>query len=250
MAHAPAMDPATLQARAQALMARCGQDRDCLMREASAMSAAAVAAMAPAGSGPGVQDRLQAYGRAAAACEREATRTARTACQDRARRDAGGGTDADDPAARDDDLPEPYVMYLGQTDCGLRVQAAIDERVEGEFDDMQGRVPFTQTLQARLDGAQPQLCGLLQVVLDTRTGRVWSRAAQVAPVLAGTWTRQERGRKPQRQHSEPALNWHEAEPALQQRLLQLNAVGQDTQRVPVAGGGEAVLRVNWRVAPG
>ena len=48
MAHAPAMDPATLQARAQGLMARCGQDRNCLMREASAMSAASVAAIAPA----------------------------------------------------------------------------------------------------------------------------------------------------------------------------------------------------------
>ena len=37
-AAAPAPDMAAMQARAQQLMARCGQDRECLMREASTMS--------------------------------------------------------------------------------------------------------------------------------------------------------------------------------------------------------------------
>lgn len=243
-------DPAAMQARAQQMMARCGEDRACLMREASAMSAAAVAAQAPAATAPGLQARLQAYGRAATACEREASVAARSACQARARQAAGGGDDATDPTAHDDDLPEPFVMYTGQADCGLRVQAAIDERIDGEFDDVQGRVPFTQTLKARADGPQPQRCALLQVVLDTRNGRVWSRAAQVAPELAGTWQRQERGRQLQRQDSQRPLDWREADPALQQRLLRLDANGRDELRVPLAGDGTAVVRVRWRFAPG
>lgn len=245
-APAPAMDPAALQARAQQLMARCGTDRECLMREASALSAATVAAAAPGGADPDMQARLQAYGRAAAVCERVTPAAARAACQAQARRDAGGG---DDTATPDDGLPEPYRLYIGQADCGLRVQAAVEERIDGEFDDVQGRVPFTQTLQGRLDAPAPQRCPLLQVVLDTRNGRVWTRAAQLAPELSGTWERQERGRKPQRQDSHSALAWHEAADALQQRLLQLDAGGQDTLRVPVAGGGSAVLRIRWQFTP-
>lgn len=44
---APAPDPAVLQARAQALMARCGQDSACLMREAAALTAAVAPPTSP-----------------------------------------------------------------------------------------------------------------------------------------------------------------------------------------------------------
>jgi hypothetical protein len=245
----PAMDPAAMQARAQQMLARCGQDRACLMREASAMSAATVSAGMPTRPAANTQARLQAYGQAAAACEREANAAARKACQDRARRAAGGGDEATDPTARDDELPEPYRMYAGAADCGLRLQAAIDERIEGDFGDVQGRVPFTQTVSARLDGPQAPLCPLLQVVLDTRSGRLWTRVIEVTPELGGVWERRERGRQPQRQEGRHPLDWREAAAPLQQRLLQLDARGQDAQRLPLAGGGEILWRVRWQFDP-
>jgi len=57
---APGPDWRAMQARAQALQARCGQDQACLMREASALSAAAMP-----GVNPGSQGRLRADGPAA-----------------------------------------------------------------------------------------------------------------------------------------------------------------------------------------
>jgi hypothetical protein len=62
-------DVAAMQARAQQMMAKCGQDRECLMREASAMSAAQVA-----GGDKATQAKLQAYGQAASLCERQSAR--------------------------------------------------------------------------------------------------------------------------------------------------------------------------------
>ena len=83
---AAAPDMAAMQARAQQMMAKCGQDRECLMREASAMSAAQVA-----GGDQATQAKLQAYGQAASLCERQqgkATRglPGRRAAQGRRRR--------------------------------------------------------------------------------------------------------------------------------------------------------------------
>lgn len=236
---APAAMPdlAAMQARARQLMDRCGQDRECLMREASAL----VAAQVPGGE-RAPQARLQAYGQAVAACERQPAK-AREACQADARRRAGGGED--EPEEVD---VSPYLMFFGRAGCQLETTVKIDSRVEGSFQDVQGTVPYTETAQARQTRRDDTLCPLLQAVLDQRTGRLWTHvmAVDAAP---GVQVRSERGRAPQRSEGPLSLRWMEADSWLQQRLSQLSDGGEDRTQVPAAGGGrtEAVLR--WRFEP-
>jgi hypothetical protein len=235
-APAAAPDMATMQARAQQLMAKCGQDRECLMREASALGAAQVA-----GGDRATQARLQAYGHAAAACERQPAK-AREACQADARRRAGGGEDEPDEV-----IEAPYLMFTGRAGCRLETTVKIDGRVDGTFQDVQGTVPYSETTLAQQTRRDPQLCPLLQVVLDQRNGRLWTHVMAVdsAP---GVQVRTEKGRAPQRHEGPVSLRWMEAGPWIQQRLSDLNAGGEDRVRVPAAGGhAQAVLR--WRFEP-
>ena len=122
---APAQpDVAAMQAQAQQLQARCGTDRDCLMREAMALSTVNVG-----GRDAGVQQRLQAYGQAVQACERSQPAGARRdACVADARRRAGGG----DEGPADDTVETPYLMFTGATACGLELSARVDGRVDGQ----------------------------------------------------------------------------------------------------------------------
>lgn len=236
-APAPAPDMAAMQARAQQLMARCGQDRECLMREASALSAA----QAAGGDRP-TQARLQAYGQAAAACERQQGK-ARDACQADARRKAGGGEDEPDEA-----VETPYLMFTGRAACRLEATVKVDHRVEGRFNDVQGVVPFTETTEAQQTRRDDTLCPLLQVVLDQRNGRLWTHVMAVDSAN-GVNVRSEKGRAPQRSEGPVSLRWMEAGPWIQQRLSNLSAAGgEDRVRVPAPGGqAEAVLR--WRFEP-
>ncbi|HUG25209.1 hypothetical protein [Piscinibacter sp.] len=234
---APAPDLAAMQARAQQLMARCGQDRECLMREASTLSAAQVA-----GGDHATQARLQAYGQATAACERQPAK-AREACQADARRRAGGGEDEPDEV-----VETPYLMFTGRAGCRLETTVKIDGRVEGSFQDVQGTVPYTETAQAQQTRRDDSLCPLLQVVLDQRNGRVWTHVMAVdsAP---GVQVRSEKGRAPQRHEGPLALRWMEAGPWIQQRLVKLSAGGEDRVRLPAAGGGQAEAVLRWRFEP-
>ncbi|MBI3346221.1 MAG: hypothetical protein HY020_03300 [Burkholderiales bacterium] len=135
---APPADLAAMRARAQALQARCGQDSACLMREASALSAAAMP-----GAHPSAQGRLQAYGQAAAACERQPAGKSREACRADARSQAGGGVEAPD----DSGPATPYLLFTGVMACGLQLSARLDDRVQGHFNDVQGVVNYTETAQ-------------------------------------------------------------------------------------------------------
>ncbi len=232
------VDLVAMQAHAQALMARCGQDRDCLMREASASSAAQVA-----GRDNALQARLQGYGQDAAACERRPA-VQREACVADARRRAGGGGDDGPP---DEVVETPYLMYTGRTDCRLHSTVRIDGRAEGSFPDVQGQVPFTETAQAQASTRDDALCPLLQAVLDTRDGRLWTRVL-VVDGAPGVQVRSERGRAPQRHEGRIALRWHEAEPWLLQRLSRLDAGGEDRARVS-ADGGQTDIMLRWHFAP-
>ncbi|HEY9108454.1 MAG TPA: hypothetical protein VIN58_17400 [Roseateles sp.] len=229
---APMPDMAALQAKAQALQAKCGQDSACLMREASALSAAAMPA--------GTQGRLQAYGNAAAACEKQPAGKARTACQAEARRQAGGGVDAPD----DDGPATPYLLFNGVTACGLQLTARLDNRVQGRFSDVQGWVNYTETAQGNETRRDDQLCPTLQVVLDTRNGRVWTSLGIVTPDVQGVSTREETGRRPQRHEGRIGLQWLEAQGWLQQKLMQLNADGQDQAKL-----GPSEIRMKWSFRP-
>jgi hypothetical protein len=238
---APAVDPRALQAQAQQLQARCGSDRDCLMREAMAMSARQTA-----GGDRAVQARLQAYGSAVQACERRAPAgAARDACIADARRQAGGGSDETD---RDDAVETPYLYFRGQPGCQLDTSVKIDGRTEGTFEDVQGTVPFTKTVQAEQRQRLDERCPLVQVVLDTRNGRLWAHTALVVPAAPGRTVRSEKGRAPQRGDSPIDLQWREAADWLQQRLQRLNAAGEDRVRLPVPGGQNEV-QLRWRFDP-
>ncbi len=236
-APAPAPDMAAMQARARQLMAKCGQDRECLMREASALSATQVA-----GADPATQGRLQAYGQAAATCERQQGK-AREACQADARRQAGGGEDEPDDA-----VETPYLMFIGRANCRLEAKIRIDNRVEGSFNDVQGVVPFTETAEAQQTRREDVLCPMLQVVLDQRNGRLWTHVMAVDSAH-GVQVRSEKGRAPQRNEGPVSLRWMEAGPWIEQRLINLSAGGDDRVQLPAAGGGKAEATLRWRFEP-
>lgn len=233
---AAAPDMAAMQARAQQLMAKCGQDRECLMREASAMSAAQVA-----GGDKATQAKLQAYGQAASLCERQSGK-AKEACQADARRKAGGGEDEPDEV-----VETPYLMFTGRANCRLEAKIRIDNRVEGSFADVQGQVPYTETAQAQQTRREDVYCPMLQVVLDQRNGRVWTHVMAIDSAN-GVHVRSEKGRAPQKSEGPMPLRWMEAEKWVQQRLSNLSAGGEDKVRLPVAGGQtEATMR--WKFEP-
>ncbi len=236
---APMPDWRAMQAKAQALQARCGNDNACLMREASALSAAAMP-----GANPGSQGRLQAYGQAAAACERQPAGKAREACRADARRQAGGGAEAAD----DDGPATPYLIFSGAMACGLQLTAKLDERVQGRFNDVQGVVNYTETAQGSETRRDDTPCPTLQVVLDTRNGRVWTGLSTVTQDVQGVRTREETGRRAQRQEGRIPLQWLEAQAWLQQHLGQLSAEGQDQARLP-AGSGQAEIKLRWSFRP-
>ena len=205
-APAAAPDMSAMQARARQLMAKCGnQDRECLMREASALSAA----QAP-GADAATQGRLQAYGQAAAACERQQGK-AREACQADARRKAGGGEEEPD-----DVVETPYLMFTGRANCRLEAKIRIDERVEGSFNDVQGVVPYTETTEAQQTRREDVYCPMLQVVLDQRNGRLWTHVMLIDSA-SGAHVRSEKGRAPQRSEGPMSLRWMEAGPWIEQR---------------------------------
>ncbi|MFG6430258.1 hypothetical protein [Roseateles sp. LYH14W] len=232
----PMPDVAAMQAQAQALMARCGQDRECLMREASALTAATMPASA--------QGRLQAYGNAAAACERQPAGKARTACQAEARRQAGGGVDAPE----DSGPATPYLLFTGVMSCGLQLTAKLDDRVQGRFNDVQGVVSYTETSQGQETRRDDLPCPTLQAVLDTRNGRLWTALGTVPQDVQGVRTREETNRRPQRHEGRLGLRWLEAQAWLQQRLVQLTSEGQDQARLP-AGAGQAEIKLKWSFRP-
>lgn len=237
---APA-DMAAMQARALQMQAKCGSDRDCLMREAMALSSAQVAR-----GDASVQARLQGYDNAVQTCERQhAAAAAREACIAQARRAAGGGEDDGPP---DEVVETPYLHFSGRAACGLDVATKIDERIEGSFNDVQGVVPFTQTTQAGARVRDDVACPLVQAVLDTRTGRLWTNLGMALRDVPGVTVRSEKGRAPQRSEGGHALRWHEGQDWITKRLSNLNAAGEDQAKLP-AGGGQIEVRLRWRFEP-
>lgn len=241
---AAAADLQSMQARAQQMQARCGTDRECLLREASALSAAQVAR-----GDAGTQTRLQAYGAAVQACERGRA-AARDACVSSARSQAGG---SDDESDRDDTVETPYLLFSGRAACQLEVAIKIDDRIEGQFQDVQGTVPFTQTTQAERRKRDDTSCPLVQAVLDTRNGRVWTNFVFTMGEVPGVMVRSEKGRAPQRHEGMAQLQWHEAGDWLNQRLAKLDAGGEDQVKLPAGAGGrndgQVEVKLRWRFAP-
>lgn len=238
---AAAPDMAALQAQAQQMQAKCGQDRDCLMREAQAL-----AAVQASGGHAGVQARLAGYGQAVQACERQhAAAKAREACIANARRQAGGGDDDE----ADDVVETPYLFFSGSTACRFEAAVKIDERVEGQFDDVQGVVPFTHTVQADQRRRDDLWCPSLQAVLDTRNGRLWTHVLGATAEVPGVSVRAEKGRKPQRWDGPVKADWREADAWLQQRLLKLDAGGTDRVQLPAPGQGRTEVQLRWSFAP-
>lgn len=195
----PAVDAgqaAALQARGQQIQARCGQDRDCLLREAMAL-----------------QQQMQAL--------QQVPR-------------AAGPAPADD--GEDEIVETPYRLFQGRAGCPLDLRIRVDLRIEGHFADVQGNVPFTQTARADEALRDGQRCPLLQAVLDVRDGRLWTNVVDAVPPPRGVHERAERGRRPQRSDGEVTLRWHEAEAWLRQRLTRLTTAGEDRVQVAAPGG--------------
>jgi hypothetical protein len=238
-------DMQALQARAQQMRARCGSDRECLMREASALSVAQVA-----GGDRHVQARLQAYGVALQACERSAAAgPAREACIANARQQAGGS----DPTDHDDVVETPYLHFSGRAGCRFDVAVKIDDRVEGSFEDVQGTVPYVQMTRAEQRRRDDSACALVQAVLDTRDGRLWTHIGAALREVPGVTVRSEKGRAPQRHEGPVTLQWLEGSDWLQQRLLKLSSGGEDQARLPAGAAGrvdgQVEMKLRWRFAP-
>lgn len=232
-------DLAAMQNQAQQLLARCGQNQDCLMREAAAMQAQMLATAAPAGSGGRAGGRisaaqaaaLQTYAADVRGCDkRHPDGAARRACVDEARRRAGGTPDASD---HDDDIaPTPYLHFQAPAACEARAQVHVSDTRRGQSGDVQGMVPFEVTRQA--DDARPAHtdCGLQMAVLDSRNGLLWlgSGLPMPAPHVA---YRHRYGSKITQQGDElQNLDWHEATGWLQGRLLKITRNGSDSVTLP------------------
>jgi len=240
---APPADPQAMlamQSQAQAMMAKCGQDRDCLMREATAFSAAQVGA-----GHPQAQAKLQAYGNAVQACERQHKAAAqRDACIANARRQAGGSDETD----TDDEVETPYLHFNALGACQFETQMKIDERIDGSYGDVQGIVPFTETRQAEGRDRFMAACSQLQVVLDTRNGRVWTLMTPALRGAPGTRVRTDKGRKPQQDSGLQEARFYEAMEWLNTRQANLSASGSDRlQRM--LPGGKLDVKLRWSFAP-
>lgn len=236
-----------MQAQAQALQARCGQDNACLMREASAMVSASMGQAGPTGQprmDAATQGRMQAYGNAVAACERQPAGKAREACRAEARRQAGGGVEAPE----DSGPATPYLVFNGVPACGLQLAGRIDERVKASYNDVQGVIHVSETAQGQETRRDDVWCPSLMAVLDTRNGRVWASLNLVPRDVQGVSTREESNRRSQRQEGRIGLRWWEADDWVSRRLLQLTAGGQDQARLP-AGQGQAEIRMSWSFKP-
>ena len=242
-----------MQAQAQALQARCGQDSACLMREAATLVSASMGTASPgaaAGSGnrprmdAATQARMQAYGQAVAACERQSAGKARDACRADARRQAGGGVDAPE----DNGPATPYLVFNGIPACQLQLATRIDERVKGSYMDVQGAIQFTETAQGQETRRDEQVCPTLMAVLDTRNGRVWASLNLVPRDVKAVSTREQSNGHNQRHEGRVGLRWREAEDWVGRRLLQLSAGGQDQARLP-AGKGQSDVRMSWSFKP-
>lgn len=247
-----APDLAALQAQAQQLMARCGQDQACLMREAAALQARQMAA---AGMGQGQAAALQTYASDWRQCEqRHAPGAARRACQDEARRRAGGTPEAGDHDAAP---ATPYLLWRSTAGpagndpaaCALQLQVQLDETVSGQQADVQGPVPFRH--QRRADDRAPAqiACGLHQAVLDTRSGRLWLDGGLPWPAAHVQVTQQRGGRTQYSGQQVQALDWHEAGDWLRQRLRNLSAQGSDAVTLATAGGGQTRVQLRWSLQP-
>lgn len=152
-------------------------------------------------------------------------------------------------AEHDDDEDEaPYLMFNGETDCRLDAALKIDERIEGSFNDVQGVVPFSTVARAEGHERDAVVCPLIQAVLDTRDGRVWTQVLPALRGVPGTSTRTERGRQPQRHEGLRTPAWHEAQDWLVQRLNRLDGAGSDRleRKLP---GGHLDLRLRWSFKP-
>ena len=91
-------------------------------------------------------------------------------------------------------------------------------------------------------------CPLVQVVLDTRNGRLWTSLGMAMREVQGVTVRSEKGRTPQRSEGRHSLRWHEGEDWIAKRLSNLNAGGEDRTKLP-AGGGQVEVRMRWRFEP-
>lgn len=264
---ATAPDMAALQAQAQQLLARCGQNQDCLMREAAALQAqwmtgAAAAAGAAAATGGGRSGggqlsaaqgaALQTYAADWRACEkRHPEGAARRSCQDEARRRAGGTPDASD---HDDDVVEaPYLHFSGAGACEARAQVRLSDTRRGQTGDVQGMVPFEVTRQA--DDARPAHtdCGLQMAVLDTRNGQLWLGSGLPMPAPHVAYRHRHGSTVTQQGEALHTLDWHEATDWLQGRLRHLGRSGSDSVTLPAGPGaharpdGQTRVQLRWTV---
>lgn len=155
------------------------------------------------------------------------------------------GTPAAAPVDDDTGLQPQYLLFTGQTDCKLALQAKIDSRVEGSFNDVQGVVRYTETQRGESTVRDSALCGLFQVVLHPRSGRVWLGIPTLRPETVGITLREESGHPTRRTEGRITLKWWETDGALRQRLLNLNEQGSDVLKAP-AGDGSAELRMSWK----
>jgi hypothetical protein len=181
--------------------------------------------------------------------QRQLARAQQQQQQVQSRQQAGGS----DPTDHDDVVETPYLHFSGRAGCRFDVAVKIDDRVEGSFEDVQGTVPYVQMTRAEQRRRDDSACALVQAVLDTRDGRLWTHVGAALREVPGVTVRSEKGRAPQRHEGPVALQWLEGSDWLQQRLLKLSSGGEDQARLPAGGAGrvdgQVEMKLRWRFAP-
>ena len=251
-APSPIADPAAQQQmllRVQQAQQQCGNDQQCLMKAAMALSAQQVSA------DPSVQARLARYVEERQACEQQHAkdRRAREVCTAAAERRAGGSGDI----AREDEEDARYLKFFGVDGCPAEFRASIDDETVGRYADVQGMVPYRikHSAQVRMNPASDAvqlrlLCLAYNPVLDVKSKTLWFDGLSL-PSVRTTIERTDRGRSSRAEESiglrGEAMAWVNAQ------LRTLPVAGTRRTTIPLAGAsaqgtvtGQLQVEMTWR----
>ncbi|MBK7973899.1 MAG: hypothetical protein IPK07_11720 [Deltaproteobacteria bacterium] len=152
---------------------------------------------------------------------------------------------------------ERFLSYFGFDDCGAAMRVTADFAVTGQYDDVQGPVPYSSSLKGDSPGDPSQLalvCTTTNLVFDAKTHTLFTDGLS-APIATGTKRVTDRGHMlegPANLWQSPGWEW------VSEQLRQAPAAGQRSttiQLTQMPGGvrivgklsGEVKIELAWKL---